>query len=120
MPEQCVTSGAVDAVVIGQGEAAFAELMEIIDVPSQWSKVPGLCISDRGTPHKTAFRPLAKMENFPPARYELLPVESYFEHKGKRQLDYSSSRGCPYKCTFCADPMVYRSKWTGLSADRVM
>src|SRR5262249_34961510 len=28
--------------------------------------------------------------------------------------------GCPYKCTFCADPLVYDSKWTGLPAERVV
>jgi radical SAM superfamily enzyme YgiQ (UPF0313 family) len=60
------------------------------------------------------------MDDFEPVRYGLLDVDAYFAHKGKRQIDYSSSRGCPYKCTFCADPMVYGSKWTGLPAARVL
>jgi radical SAM superfamily enzyme YgiQ (UPF0313 family) len=60
------------------------------------------------------------MEGFPAARYELLDVGTYFRRKGRRQIDYSSSRGCPYKCTFCADPMVYRSKWTGLPPERIV
>ena len=121
LPEQCVASGAVDAVVIGQGEAAFPELMEVIEDRQQWMNIAGLCIAaNAGKPQRTAPRPLAKMESFPSARYDLLEVETYFRHKEKRQLDYSSSRGCPYKCTFCADPMVYRSKWTGLPAARIV
>src|SRR5205085_6754929 len=120
LPEQCVASGAVDAVVIGQGEGAFSELLEVIDNRAQWTSIPGLCVPCSGKAQRTAARTLAKMDGFPPARYELLDVEAYFRHKGKRQLDYSSSRGCPYKCTFCADPMVYRSKWTGLPAARII
>ena len=120
LPEQCVASGAVDAVIIGQGEGAFSELLEVIDSRPQWTGIPGLCVARSGKPQRTAARPLAKMDGFPAGRYELLDVEAYFRHKGKRQLDYSSSRGCPYKCTFCADPMVYRSKWTGLPAGRIV
>jgi radical SAM superfamily enzyme YgiQ (UPF0313 family) len=120
LPEQCMQSGVVDAVVIGQGENAFSELLDALETPSQWANIAGLCIDVHGKPVRTAPRPLAKMDSFPAARYELLDVESYFRHKAQRQLDYSSSRGCPYKCTFCADPMVYQSKWTGLPAERIV
>jgi radical SAM superfamily enzyme YgiQ (UPF0313 family) len=126
LPEQCIESGVVDAVVIGQGEVAFRELLEKIDSPQDWAAISGLCIAatvgngNTGRPLRTPPRPLARMDQFPATRYELLDVERYFEHKGTRQIDYSSSRGCPYRCTFCADPMVYKNKWTGLSADRVL
>lgn len=120
LPEQCIASGVVDAVVIGQGENAFSDLVDALVTPSKWPGIAGLCIDIDGKPRRTAPRPLAKMDGFPAVRYDLLDVESYFRHKAQRQLDYSSSRGCPYKCTFCADPMVYQSKWTGLPADRIV
>jgi anaerobic magnesium-protoporphyrin IX monomethyl ester cyclase len=120
LPEQCIASGAVDAVVIAQGEGTFVDLLANITDRKSWITIPGLCVNDRGTPKRTPPRRLQKMEQFPPVRYELLDVERYFARKGKRQLDYSSSRGCPYKCTFCADPLVYESKWTGLPADRIL
>lgn len=120
LPEQCIASGAVDAVVIAQGEGAFSELLANIDDRKSWAAIPGLCVADGAMPKRTSSRRLQKMEQFPPARYDLLDVERYFARKGKRQLDYSSSRGCPYKCTFCADPLVYEGKWTGLPAERVL
>jgi radical SAM superfamily enzyme YgiQ (UPF0313 family) len=120
LPEQCIASGAVDAVIIAQGEPTFRELVDAIDRPEEWRNIRGLCIAIDGKPRRTAPRPMMRMDDLPPARYELLDVDSYFRHKNKRQIDYSSSRGCPYKCTFCADPMVYASKWTGLAADRVV
>ena len=120
MPEQCIASGSVDAVVIAQGEPTFRELVNAIARPESWSGIAGLCIASHGKPRRTAARPMARMDDLAASNYDLLDVESYFRHKHKRQLDYSSSRGCPYKCTFCADPMVYNSKWTGLAADRVV
>ena len=44
----------------------------------------------------------------------LIPVERYFELKGKRQLDFISSQGCNFRCAFCSDPFVYGRKWVGL------
>ena len=120
LPEQCIASGAVNAVVIAQGEATFIELLDAIDEPGRWANIPGLCVRVDGKPKRTTPRPLVRMEQFSAARYELLNVENYFQRKGRRQIDYSSSRGCPYKCTFCADPLVYESKWTGLPADRIV
>ena len=120
LPEQCIASGAVDAVVIGQGESPFRELIESIDQPDRWSEIPGLCLAGQDGPRRTAPRPLEDMNSLPPVRYELLDVESYFHQKGIRQLDYSSSRGCPYRCTFCADPIIYRSRWTALTAERTV
>jgi anaerobic magnesium-protoporphyrin IX monomethyl ester cyclase len=120
LPEQCVASGAVDAVVMAQGEPIFRELVEAIDRRQDWPGIRGLCINVGGKPVRTPSRPMVRMDDLPAVRYDLLNVESYFRHKGRRQLDYSSSRGCPYKCTFCADPMVYSSKWTGLAPARIV
>jgi radical SAM superfamily enzyme YgiQ (UPF0313 family) len=118
LPEQCVADEAVDAVVIGQGEATFRDLLEAIDDRSGWIEIPGLCVSGAGGPARSAPRPLTDMNTLAPTDYGLIDVERYFRHKRTRQLDYSSSRGCPYKCTFCADPVIYNSRWTSLSAER--
>ena len=46
--------------------------------------------------------------------YRLIPVERYFELKGRRQLDFITSQGCNFRCAFCSDPFVYGRKWVGL------
>src|SRR5919109_939279 len=57
--------------------------------------------------------------NLPAHNYNLIDVERYFALKGKRQLDYISSQGCRFRCTFCADPFVYKRKWAGFEPARV-
>ena len=57
------------------------------------------------------------MDTFSDVNYDLIDVEKYFEKKGRRQLDYISSTGCHFRCTFCADPFVYERKWTAISPE---
>ncbi len=47
-------------------------------------------------------------------------MERYFRFRGVRRLDYCSSQGCPFECAFCADPQVYKQRWSGLAATRVV
>lgn len=55
-----------------------------------------------------------------PINYDLIDPEVYFAAKGQRQLDYISSIGCFFRCTFCADPFVFKRRWTAISPERVV
>jgi radical SAM superfamily enzyme YgiQ (UPF0313 family) len=59
------------------------------------------------------------VNELPAHDYGLIPVDRYFASKGRRQLDYVSSQGCRFRCTFCADPAVYGRRWSGLEPERV-
>ena len=50
----------------------------------------------------------------------VLYLSSWLAFRASRRLDYCSSQGCPFECSFCADPMVYRQRWSGLRAERVV
>lgn len=106
-PAETAAEASVDAVVTGQGEAAFAELVDRLAA----GEPPG--------PRVSPARPLADVNAFAPHNYDLVDVERYFACKGARQLDYVSSQGCRFRCTFCADPSVYGRGWSGLEPARV-
>ncbi|MFQ5460838.1 MAG: B12-binding domain-containing radical SAM protein, partial [Anaerolineae bacterium] len=106
-PAECARESAVDAVVAGQGEVAFQDLVESL---AAGGSLPG-------APVLGARRDL---DSLPAYDYERIPVERYFALKGRRQLDYHSSQGCPYRCGFCADPAVFKRQWNGLPARRML
>jgi radical SAM superfamily enzyme YgiQ (UPF0313 family) len=60
------------------------------------------------------------VNRLPAADFSLLDLEKYFAWRKVRRLDYCSSIGCPFQCSFCADPMVYKQRWSGLQASRVV
>ncbi len=120
-PEETLQDeSAIDVTVQGQGELTFQELVECLDAGSSLENVKGICYrSATGSIHQNPARALAKMDTLPRVNYGLISPEKYFIAKKRRQLDYISSTGCHFRCTFCADPFVYQRGWTGISPARM-
>jgi radical SAM superfamily enzyme YgiQ (UPF0313 family) len=118
-PEQTLIDElCIDVTVQGQGEDTFKELVETYESDKDLSKVKGICYrSNTGDIIKNPPRTIVKMDAFAEVNYDLIDVEKYFEKKGRRQLDYISSTGCFFRCSFCADPFVYNRKWTAISPE---
>ncbi len=118
-PEQTLVDEiCIDVTAQGQGEDTFKELVEIYATTGDVSSVKGICYrNDEGEIKKNPPRTIVAIDAFSDINYELIDVEKYFEKKGVRQLDYISSTGCYFRCSFCADPFVYKRKWTAISPE---
>ena len=117
---ECFEEGAVDVVVRGQGEATFAEIVQRLNAGQSLADCAGCTLRlPDGTVQENPARALQPVEMFRAHDYSLIPVERYFELKGKRQLDFISSQGCNFRCAFCSDPFVYERKWVGLEPTRM-
>ena len=115
-PEQTLAEAGIDALVVGQGEDAFAEIVARLAEGATLEGIPG-CHAAAAPPGPA--RSPRDLNEFPAHDYDLIPVERYFGLKQQRQLDYISSQGCRFRCAFCADPFVYRRGWWGLEPARV-
>jgi len=117
---ECLLESSVDAAVRGQGEETFVEIVSRLAQGRSLQGCAGCTVRlADGTIHENPARPLAPIDKFRAHDYGLIPVERYFELKGKRQLDYISSQGCNFRCAFCSDPFVYGRKWVGLEPVRM-
>jgi radical SAM superfamily enzyme YgiQ (UPF0313 family) len=118
-PVETLLDAGVDATVQGQGERTLAEILERLEEGVSLDGVPG-CTARRGVdPAVSSPRMTIDINELPAVDYDLIDLEPYFAHKGQRQLDYVSSQGCRFRCTFCSDPTVYRRAWFGLAPARV-
>jgi radical SAM superfamily enzyme YgiQ (UPF0313 family) len=124
-PTETLAEPAIDITVQGQGEETFGEIVERLATGDGLDSVYGCAIrisnlqSPIPNPQLNPPRPLRDINHFPPHNYDLIPVERYFALKRQRQLDYISSQGCRFRCTFCADPFVYKRGWFGLEPARM-
>lgn len=110
----------IDVSVQGQGEITFREIMESLDSKSEFSEIGGITWRNpEGEIVRNKPKPIVDLDNLPPVDYSLIDVEKYFARKGKRQLDYISSVGCFYRCAFCADPFVFKRKFSAVSPSRM-
>lgn len=118
-PSETLVESGADVAVRGQGEVTFAELLENLAAGKGLEGLAGIAFRGGDQIILNPSRSLADVDGFPAHNYDLIPVERYFQLKGKRQLDFISSAGCPSRCGFCADPFVYGRRWTALSAASV-
>lgn len=123
-PESTIEDPNVDIVVIGQGERKFYELVRSLRENNldSLSAMPGLCYRNGERTIVNDNCDIEDMNNFPMVSYDIIDVEKclFKTEYGDRVLQYISSYGCPFRCSFCIDPVVNRRKWTALSADRVV
>lgn len=106
-PEETINIENVDFLVLGEGEESFKELLDYIDEKPHLKNIPGIVFKDNGKTINTGIRPMNKnLDELPfPARH-LVPYKKYSSLlcKGKIVTTVFTSRGCPFKCTFCDRP----------------
>jgi radical SAM superfamily enzyme YgiQ (UPF0313 family) len=93
----------VDAIVRGEGELTFRELVRALDAGARLDHVDGLWFRDRGGFRQTRPRAIAPIENGPvaPPRRDARVLTGYTMLG--RQVDVvETSRGCTFDCSFCS------------------
>ncbi len=106
-PELLLRHDEFDLAVQGEGERTLAEVARALEGGTAVEEVPGVVVKRDGALHAAPPRPLVDdLSELPfPARH-LIPMERYRplpndEHRLPKTA-VITSRGCPYKCIFCA------------------
>ena len=115
-PELYLSAGA-DAVLLGETERTFLELVERweVDPLADLSDVPGLALPARAVGAfapavRTAPRPFVQdLDALPLPAWDLVDEEQYraawTEAHGRLSWNVVTTRGCPYRCNWCAKPL---------------
>ncbi|NRB84368.1 MAG: B12-binding domain-containing radical SAM protein [Winogradskyella sp.] len=119
-PEDTLKDSAVDIVVKGQGEVTFAEVINQLEHKNSLKDIKGICFKSNGVILENKERAMANINTFPPLNYDLIDVNAYMNLSGTKQLDYISSQGCRFRCSFCADPFMYNRGWFGYTPERMV
>jgi len=124
MPESTLEDPNVDMVVVGQGERKFYDLVKCLQEGNfnKIDSIPGVLYKKDGKLVIKEIPPVEDMNNFPRVPYEIIDVKKCISKTeyGNRTLQFISSYGCPYRCSFCIEPIVSKRKWVGLSAQRLL
>jgi radical SAM superfamily enzyme YgiQ (UPF0313 family) len=99
-------AGGFDAVLIGEVESTLLELAQGVPFES----IRGLAHRDFLTPRYNAPRELRKdLDTLPFPAWDLIDMEQYrkawIDAHQYFSLNMVSSRGCPYRCNWCAKPI---------------
>ena len=90
-----------DCVVVGEGEPVWKNLLRDLE-------------NGKLLPYYNSFDKNYHLKNSPIPRFDLLDPDKY------NRLTVQTSRGCPYKCEFCAASILISKKYKQKPAEKVL
>lgn len=110
-----------DVIILGEAEETLSEL--VADY-SHYPNIAGVAFMQQGQLSKTATRKLnTNISTLPLPAWDLVDVEAYRKMWLSRwnyfSLNVATTRGCPYKCNWCAKP-IYGNAYNMRSPEHVV
>lgn len=123
LPKETLTRfPSLDFGILGEAEVTIRELVLALDNGQSLNDIKGIVYrDDRGEIQITEKRPLLEnLDELPIPLHELLPISKYnLPYIGKNYTFVLSSRGCPYNCTFCRQPIMWEKQVRTRSAESI-
>lgn len=117
--EKYLQAGA-DFIIQGEGEITLKELIINIDEEGDALLIDGIIyLNGKGVVVKNSKRAVYKeLDSFPRPAWDLVDINAYkniWRDSGKEfTLNIATTRGCPYKCNWCAKP-IYGNRYNSHS-----
>jgi anaerobic magnesium-protoporphyrin IX monomethyl ester cyclase len=122
--EQYLDEGA-DFVILGEAEHTLAELITALNEGTRdFMHIPGLAYRQQDALVKTVRRNVMReLDELPFPAWDLVDIEAYrrvwLRTKGFFSLNMATTRGCPFKCNWCAKP-IYGNRYNTRSPKNVI
>ena len=124
-PEECLRTGVVDYVIVGEGEIALVALLAELEAGCRPGLIPGVWMLEDGVVRPGGASPVPNVHDLPRPAYDLLEMEKYFLldspwhfPKSRRAVQFVTSRGCPYQCSYCHE--IHGKKFRGMAPEVVL
>ncbi|MEO8086445.1 MAG: radical SAM protein [Bacteroidota bacterium] len=121
--EKYLDKGA-DYVITGEVEISLRELLKNITADSPVDSVEGIIFKkDNKTVVNKKRNVLNDLDSLPAPAWDLVDISEYknrwLQHAGYFSLNISTTRGCPFKCNWCAKP-IYGNRYHVHSPEHVV
>jgi len=122
--EMYLNEGA-DFVLLGEAELTLLELAnELSTGPANLFSIEGLAFKQDGAIVKTKRRNVLKeLDSLPFPAWDMIDMGPYrkmwMKHAGFFSMNMGTTRGCPFKCNWCAKP-IYGNRYNSRSPQNVV
>jgi anaerobic magnesium-protoporphyrin IX monomethyl ester cyclase len=122
--EKYIEEGA-DFILIGEAELTLLELTNTLQKEEKdFSSIQGLAFKQNDCVIKTARRIVLKeLDTLPFPAWDLVNIEPYrqswLKNAGYFSMNMGTTRGCPFKCNWCAKP-IYGNRYNSRSPENVV
>lgn len=117
LPEQSLKNQYVDIVVRGEGEITIQELADALKYGKELTNIKGISYKNGGQIISNPDREYMDLNDIDiELPYELFEMDKYYTDV----FQIHTSRGCPYRCSFCYNIAFNKRKYRTKSANRVV
>jgi radical SAM superfamily enzyme YgiQ (UPF0313 family) len=120
--ERYLRNGA-DFVVIGEAEHTITELIAVLEQKNDPKHIQGLAFLTENAIFRTFARNVEKdLDVFPHPAWDLIdiiPYQNAWKKHGYFSMNVATTRGCPFKCNWCAKP-TYGNRYNSHSPERIV
>ncbi|HEY2721013.1 MAG TPA: radical SAM protein, partial [Chitinophagaceae bacterium] len=122
--EEYLNEGA-DFILLGEAELTLAELVEAINQQRKdFLSIQGIAFKQNDAVIKTTRRNVLKdLDSLSFPAWDIVDMEPYrkmwMKHKGYFSMNMGTTRGCPFKCNWCAKP-IYGNRYNSRSPENVV
>lgn len=114
-----------DFVIIGEAEMALQELIHALETnETDISAIAGLAYKRENGIQRTAKRNVIKeLDELPFPAWDIIDITPYkkmwLQHHGYFSMNMGTTRGCPFKCNWCAKP-IYGNRYNSRSPENAV
>ncbi|MEO5776420.1 MAG: radical SAM protein [Flavobacterium sp.] len=113
-----------DFILQGEGEITLLELLKSLEENKSIDDLHGIVFRKNDTIQVNKKREVQQiLDEFPLPAWDLVDMESYrriWKQSGKKfTLNIATTRGCPYKCNWCAKP-IYGNRYNAHSPEYIV
>jgi anaerobic magnesium-protoporphyrin IX monomethyl ester cyclase len=115
------------AVMLGEAEDTLIELIHALEMQSNLSTIKGIAYASQENGNfKNLLNPKrpvrTNLDELPFAAWDLLDIQPYqlaWQQHGYFSMNMATTRGCPFKCNWCAKP-IYGNRYNSRSPQKVV
>jgi radical SAM superfamily enzyme YgiQ (UPF0313 family) len=114
-----------DFILLGEAELTLLELLNALEQKqTDFTVIQGIAFRQKNALVKTMRRPVMKaLDELPFPAWDLIDIEPYrhswIKHTGYFSMNMGTTRGCPFKCNWCAKP-IYGNRYNTRSPQNVV
>jgi anaerobic magnesium-protoporphyrin IX monomethyl ester cyclase len=123
LPEQTIQSEFVDIIVVGDGEETFSELADTLDAKGDKKNIAGIVYKEGASVVRTPAREQFPISTLDSLSYEAIDIERYKSTPlwtDRKSLPVITSRGCPFRCSYCYNLQFSKRRWTSLTPEQTV
>lgn len=113
-----------DVVLLGEAEKTLEELLLLDEKKLDWQHIKGIAYQHDNEVKKNTKREVLKnLDDLPYPAWDLVKMTAYknawLNSTGYFSINMGTTRGCPFKCNWCAKP-IYGNRYNSRSPENVV